>query len=169
MEYPFPYKFGHSQWANGAKMMIGRWCDMHQRHHVTSVFIQCHFYVMCSLDCLPHWYSFSYLQVGALQACFLAKRNYKVDVYEMRQGMYFANHLSLWIFLKSFEASHCAPKIKNLDIVLYYLMFVTCMPCLYVLLCGLKIRNKDSCILYGTWNSKYALISWLKCLVWLGR
>ena len=27
-------------------------------------------------------------------------------------------------------------------------MFVTLMPCLYVLLCGPKIRNKDSCILY---------------------
>ena len=29
-----------------------------------------------------------------------------------------------------------------------FLMFVTFMPCLYVLLCGPKIRNKDSCILY---------------------
>ena len=27
-------------------------------------------------------------------------------------------------------------------------MFVTLMPCLYVVLCGPKIRNKDSCILY---------------------
>ena len=26
-------------------------------------------------------------------------------------------------------------------------MFVTLMPCLFVLLCGPKIRNKDSCIL----------------------
>ena len=29
-------------------------------------------------------------------------------------------------------------------------MFVTLMPCLYVLLCGPKIRNKDSYILYTT-------------------
>ena len=28
-------------------------------------------------------------------------------------------------------------------------MFVTHMPCLYVLLCGPKIHNKDSCILYS--------------------
>ena len=33
--------------------------------------------------------------------------------------------------------------------------FVTLVPCLYVLLCGPKIRNKDSCILYlasCTWS-----------------
>ena len=30
-------------------------------------------------------------------------------------------------------------------------MFVTLMPCLYVLLCGPKILNKDSCILYLDW------------------
>ena len=33
-------------------------------------------------------------------------------------------------------------------LLLNYLMFVTLMPCLYVLLCKPKIRNKDSCILY---------------------
>ena len=27
-------------------------------------------------------------------------------------------------------------------------MFITLVPCLYVLLCGPKIRNEDSCIMY---------------------
>ena len=54
----------------------------------------------------------------------------------------------------------CQSNIQGVNTVVYsfgygflllnYLMFVTLMPCLYVLLCGPKIRNKDSCILYST-------------------
>ena len=40
-------------------------------------------------------------------------------------------------------------------------MFVTLMPCLYVLLCGPKIRNKDSCILYLV-SCILSLISYLR-------
>ena len=41
-------------------------------------------------------------------------------------------------------------------------MFVTLMPCLYVLLCGPKIRNKDSCLsscIPKTWETTESFVS----------
>ena len=57
--------------------------------------------------------------------------------------------------IAEFKAAHVCLQIHHFNAVaifvlgfllLNYLMFITLMPCLYVLLCGPKIRNKDSCL-----------------------
>ena len=59
--------------------------------------------------------------------------------------MYF---LTLTIFFLFLSWISCPEYLSFGFLLLNDLMFVTLMPCIYVLLCGPKICNKDSCILY---------------------
>ena len=61
----------------------------------------------------------------------------------------FSLSLSLLYFFLGFHVQISCPEQLSFGfLLLNYFMFVTLMPCLYVLLCGPKIRNKDSGILY---------------------
>ena len=56
----------------------------------------------------------------------------------------FSLYISFFYFFLGFHVQNSC----HLDFFSNYPMFVTLMPYLYVLLCGPKIHNKDSCILY---------------------
>ena len=66
---------------------------------------------------LLYVYLFHFIgQVGALQACFLAKRNYKVDVFEMRQGIVeILNHM-LWTDQRDQDSYLCLLILKLCDL-----------------------------------------------------
>ena len=72
----------------------------------------------------------------------------------------FSLSISFFLFLSWIM---CPEKLSFGFLLLNYLMFVTVMPCLYVLLCGPKIRNKDSYILYLGLARPFSLL--FPCLI----
>ena len=69
-------------------------------------------------------------------------------------------HLFISQLSSTFSSDFSKASGPNGNNYMYNLTFVTLMPCLYVLLCGPNIHNKDSCILYngasvGCWEYKF--------------